>query len=359
MYIVILAGGSGTRFWPLSRTSRPKQLISLTGGSTMLQRTVERVLPLTPKRIMVITNHLQADETSRQLAQYSSVPIDVIAEPAAKNTAAAIGLAATIIAAHDPAGIMAVLPADHFIKDENTFRQTLLVAAQAAGKSYLVTLGIMPSRPETGYGYIEAEMELRGSGPFPVKRFVEKPDFETALSYLTAGTFFWNSGMFIWRADTILEEIDTYLPDLSATLAEISFSGDVWELSDLRLQIKVMYEKIESISIDYGIMEKSNRVLVVPVEMGWSDVGSWSALPEVVAADRNGTVCINSGEQVAINSENCIIYGNGQTIATVGVSNLIIVTTPDAVLVCDIKHAQDVKKVVEQLSARGKTDSIS
>jgi len=202
-------------------------------------------------------------------------------------------------------------------------------------------------------------MELRGSGPFPVKRFVEKPDLETALNYLTAGTFFWNSGMFIWRADTILEEIDTYLPDLSATLAEIKFSGDVWELSDLRLQIKAMYEKIESISIDYGIMEKSTRVLVVPVEMGWSDVGSWSALPEVVAADHNGTVCINSGEQVAINSENCIIYGNGQTIATVGVSNLIIVTTPDAVLVCDIEHAQDVKKVVEQLSARGKTDSIS
>lgn len=359
MYIVILAGGSGTRFWPLSRTSRPKQLISLTGGATMLQRTVERVLPLNPKRIMVITNRLQADETSRQLAHYSSIPIDVIAEPAAKNTAAAIGLAATIIAAHDPAGIMAVLPADHFIKDENAFRQTLLVAAQAAGKSYLVTLGIMPSRPETGYGYIEAEMELRGSGPFPVKRFVEKPDLETALGYLTAGTFFWNSGMFIWRADTILEEIDTYLPDLSATLAEISFSGDVWELSDLRLQINAMYEKIESISIDYGIMEKSARVLVVPVEMGWSDVGSWSALPEVMAADRNGTVCINSGEQVAINSENCIIYGNGQTIATVGVSNLIIVTTPDAVLVCGIEHAQDVKKVVEQLSARGKTDSIS
>src|SRR6185369_2642626 len=204
MYIVILAGGSGTRFWPLSRAARPKQLISITGDRSMLQRTVERVLPLKPKRILIITNMVQAEETVRQLGQYRNVPIDVIAEPTAKNTAPAIALAATIIAAHDPEGMMVVLPADHFIKDEQALQQALADAAHAARKGYLVTLGILPSRPETGYGYIEADVELRGRGPFPVLRFVEKPPLAEAVRYLDAGNFYWNSGMFIWRADTIL-----------------------------------------------------------------------------------------------------------------------------------------------------------
>ena len=183
MYIVILAGGSGTRFWPLSRIARPKQLISITGDRSMLQRTVERVLPLKPKRILIITNALQAEETEHQVAGYRGVPIDVIAEPVGRNTAPAIGLAATIIAAHDPAGVMAVLPADHFIKDEESLRETLIEASHTARNGYLVTLGIMPSRPETGYGYIEADMDMRGEGPFPVKRFVEKPPLEEAVHH--------------------------------------------------------------------------------------------------------------------------------------------------------------------------------
>src|SRR5512137_2430319 len=207
MYIVILAGGSGTRFWPLSRAARPKQLISITGDRTMLQRTVERVLPLKPKRILIVTNRLQTEETERQLAHYRKVPIDVISEPSAKNTAPAIGLAAAIISAHDPEGLMVVLPADHYIRDEAALQQALINAGHTARNGYLVTLGIMPSRPETGYGYIEAEMELRGTAPFPVRRFVEKPPLEKALGYLEAGNFFWNSVMFIWRADVIMAEI--------------------------------------------------------------------------------------------------------------------------------------------------------
>jgi len=355
VYIVILAGGSGTRFWPLSRTTRPKQLISITGDRSMLQRTVERVLPLKPKRILVITNHLQAEETERQLLRYRKVPIDVIAEPVARNTAAAIGLAAAIIAAHDPTGIMAVLPADHFIKDEEALRDTLIHAGHAAKNGYLVTLGIMPSRPETGYGYIEADMDLRGEGPFPVRRFVEKPPLEEAMRYLEEGNFFWNSGMFIWRADTILSEMESFLPVLYKKITAISYIGDVWELSDLDEQIATAYQEIESISIDFGIMEKSSRVQVLPVEMGWSDVGSWSSLPEVVEPDSSGTVCINAAGHVAIDSADCLIYADNRMVATVGVSNLVIVSTPDAILVCNRERCQDVKKVVEQLGAEGLT----
>ena len=355
MYIVILAGGSGTRFWPLSRAARPKQLISITGDRTMLQRTVERVLPLNPKRILVITNQVQAEESKRQLADYRGTPIDVIAEPSARNTAAAIGLAATIIAAHDPAGIMAVLPADHFIKDEEGLRTTLIKARHTAHLGYLVTLGVMPSRPETGYGYIEADTELRGDGPFPVRRFVEKPPLEEAVRYLLEGNFFWNSGMFIWRCDTILSELALHQPDLRQALAGLSFTGDIWELSDLAEQIKAMYASVASVSIDYAVMEKSSKVQVVPVEMGWSDVGSWSALPEVAPPDASGTVCINAAGHIAIDSSDCLIYADGKVVAMVGVKGLIVVSTPDALLVCDRERAQDVKKVVEELAARGLT----
>ncbi|ABK99702.1 mannose-1-phosphate guanylyltransferase [Pelobacter propionicus] len=353
MYIVILAGGSGTRFWPLSRTSRPKQLISICGDRTMLQRTVERVLPLKPKRIMIVTNVLQAEETRHQVSGYHGVPIDVVAEPVARNTAPAIGLAATIIAAHDPRGVMVVLPADHFIRDEDALRTTLVAAGHTARNGYLVTLGIVPSRPETGYGYIEADTELRGQGPFPVRRFVEKPPLEDALRYLDEGSYFWNSGMFIWRCDTILEEIATHMPDLSSLLTEISFTGDVWELSDLQSQIGELFPRAASISIDYGIMERSDRVQVLPVEMGWSDVGSWSALPEVIEPDGDGTVSVNTAGHIAIDSRDCLIYGDGRLVATVGVSNLIVVSTPDALLVCHRERAQEVKKVVAELSARG------
>ena len=359
MYIVILAGGSGTRFWPLSRVAMPKQLISITGDRSMLQRTVERVLPLKPKRILVVTNQLQAEETGRQLLQYHrSVPVDVIAEPFGRNTAPAIGLAAAVIAAHDPAGVMAVLPADHFIKDEAALCDTLLAGAEAARNGYLVTLGILPSRPETGYGYIEADMDLRGAGPFPVRRFVEKPPREEALRYLDEGNYFWNSGMFIWQAATILKEMEHYIPALHSALKRISFTNDVWELSDLEGQIDAIYQEVPSISIDYGVMERSTNVLMLPVEMGWSDVGSWSALPEVVEPDSDGTVCINAAGHIAIDSCDCLIYADNRMVATVGVHGLVVVSTPDAILVCDRERCQDVKKVVEQLGAAGLTDFL-
>jgi mannose-1-phosphate guanylyltransferase len=357
MYIVILAGGSGTRFWPLSRKARPKQLISITGDLSMLQRTVERVLPLNPKRILVITNHLQAAETGQQMRRYDSVPIDVIAEPVGRNTAPAIGLAAALIASRDPSGVMAVLPADHFIKNEQKLRDTLALAGRAASNGFLITLGILPSRPETGYGYIEAGAEplTEGcpEGPYQVRRFVEKPPLAEAVRYLEEGNFYWNSGMFVWRADTILEEMAAFMPVLHQKLADVHLTAASWEDADLNERIADLYQDIESISIDYGIMEKSSRVLLVPVEMGWSDVGSWSALPEVIEPDNHGTVCVNAAGHIAVDSSGCLIYADQRLVATIGVDNIVIVSTPDAILVCDRERCQDVKKVVEMLGAEG------
>jgi mannose-1-phosphate guanylyltransferase len=293
---------------------------------------------------------------------YDSIPIDVIAEPAARNTAPAIGLAAALIAARDPSAVMVVLPADHFIKNETALRDTLSFAGDAAAGGYLLTLGILPSRPETGYGYIEAGMDSPGNGdargPFPVRRFVEKPPLAEAVRYLHEGNFFWNSGMFIWRADTILGELKVFLPALHDKLVPLISSGAEEGAGTLKERIAVLYQDIASVSIDYAVMEKSSRVQMVPVEMGWSDVGSWSALPEVVEPDNLGTVCINSAGHIAVDSSDCLIYTDGRMVATVGVHNLVIVSTADAILVCARDRCQDVKKVVEQLGSDGLTDYL-
>ena len=354
MYVVILAGGSGTRFWPVSRMSRPKQLISVFDGPTMLQRTVERVLPMKPKRILVVTNALQAEETERQLAIYRRrLPIEIVSEPVGRNTAPAIGLAAIIIAAHDPQAVMAVLPADHFIRDEEGLRDSLELASVTARNGYLVTLGIEPTSPETGYGYIEAEISMRGTGPYPVIRFVEKPPLEQALLYLQAGNFLWNSGMFVWRADVILEEISKHAPELGEALDSLHFGGDVWDAADLVPQIDAIYPSLASQSIDYAVMEKSDRVKMVAADIGWSDVGSWSALPEVIQGDENLNVVVNTAAHLAVESTGCIVSGNNGIVATVGVDNLVVVSSGNCVLVCRKDRSQDVKAVVEQLQARG------
>ena len=354
MYAVILAGGSGTRFWPLSRKKNPKQLMSVFGGKSMLQRTVERVLPLKPKRILVVTNTLQAEESARQLKAYhKECRVDIIEEPVGRNTAPAIGLAASIIARHDPDGLMLVLPADHYIVQEEQFRETVQQAKATALNGYLVTMGIVPSKPETGYGYIEAEKELRGRGPYPVKRFVEKPNLTRAVEFINAGNFYWNSGMFIWRADVILDKLMVFMPELSAALARLIFSEDVWELEDLNLQIESIYRGIAGESIDFGVMEKADNVVVVPAEFGWSDVGSWGALPEVLKPDPAGNVAISVREELALDAEGCLVYGGGKLIALIGVNDLIVVDTPDALMVCHRDRAQDVKKIVEELEKRG------
>ena len=349
MIIVILAGGSGTRFWPLSRVRHPKQLMSVLGGKSMLQRTVERVLPLKPERIMVITNQLQAEETAAQLAYLTEVSIEVIAEPVGRNTAPAVGLAARLAAAN-PDAVMAVLPADHVIPDEELFCEILRQGEAAAKKGNLVTLGITPSRPETGYGYIEVAAGSSGDGPFPVLRFVEKPNRERAEQFVTSGNFYWNSGMFLWRADTILEEMQRFLPDLHRGLMGIEVSDDGTASGE---QIATFYRQTASESIDFGVMERSARVVMIPASFGWSDVGSWSALPEVLEGDVNGNVIINTSGEVLTDAKGCLVYGGGKMVALLGVSDLIVVETPDAFLVCPRDRAQEVKGIVGELERRG------
>jgi mannose-1-phosphate guanylyltransferase len=358
MYVVILAGGAGARFWPLSRRQHPKHLMSVFGGQSMLQRTVERTVPLEPERILVVTNALQAAETARQLDYLRDVPIDIIAEPVGRNTAPAIGLAAAVIARHDTEAVMAVLPADHYIVDEERFRATLLRAQEAARQGLLVTLGIRPDRPETGYGYIEADQSLCADGPWPVKRFVEKPSLERALEFLSARNFYWNSGMFVWQVRVILAEIEQHMPELYAGLIELKGSAGDWDLADLPSQIAGLYSAIESQSIDYGIMEKAARAVVIPADFGWSDVGSWRALPAVIAPDADGNVVINAQGNITIDSRGCLIYGGGKLVALVGVQHLIVVNTEDALLVCAEERAQEVKKVVETLERQGKKDYL-
>jgi mannose-1-phosphate guanylyltransferase len=354
MYIVILAGGSGTRFWPLSRNKSPKQLMSILGGKSMLQRTIERVLPLNPQGVLVVTNTVQAGETASQLEAYrNKVRIEIVEEPIGRNTAPAIGLAAAIIANHAPEALMVVLPADHYITDEDKFRRTLRIGGEQARSGCLVTLGIVPTQPETGYGYIEVAAEMAGSGPYPVRKFVEKPNREKALEFLEAGNFFWNSGMFIWRADVILGQIKQHMPVLAAALASLSIPAAMNDLSALKPQVAEMYQAIAGESIDYGVMEKADNVVVIPSSFGWSDVGSWSALPEVIEPDDAGNVMINVNGQVSLDSSGCLVYGGGKLVALVGVENLIVVDTADAVLLCSKERAQDVKKVVEELQRRG------
>lgn len=354
MYIVILAGGSGTRFWPLSRKKTPKQLMSVFGGMSMLQRTVERVLPLKPERILVVTNTLQAEETRRQLAPLKNDRISIVEEPLARNTAPAIGLAATIIEREDPTAVMAVLPADHYIQDREAFLETLLKAEKAAAHWGLVTLGIVPTGPETGYGYIEADKGKVEDGVFPVRRFVEKPCREKALEFIESGNFYWNSGMFVWRADVILDRIRTHMPDLSGGLATLKVPADMDRLSGMKTQVEDIYSRIKPESIDYGVMEKTDGVVVIPSSFGWSDVGSWNALPGLIDADGDGNVTIGAGRVVTLDSRGCLVSaGDDKLIALLGVDDLVVVDTGDALLICPRERAQDVKQVTEELERMG------
>ena len=356
MYVVIMAGGSGTRFWPLSRTRTPKQLMSVFGGKSMLQRTVERVLPLKPERVMVVTNSEQAAETRRQLADYGQCPLDIVAEPVGRNTAPAIALAAAIIGHHDADATMLVLPADHYIRNEAEFCRIVTLAGKAAAGGALITLGVEPTRPETGYGYIEADP---ATDPLrPVKRFVEKPDAATALQFLEAGNFYWNSGMFIWRVAAIRAELDRLMPDLAAAMDRLEFAPQRWALEALAPQIDRLYPGLAGESIDYGVMERAAQVKVIPASFGWSDVGSWSALPEVIEADSNGIVAIETAGLIAIDSSASLVYGDGKLTALIGVDNLIVVATPDALLVCSQERAQEVKKVVERLQQLGRREYL-
>jgi mannose-1-phosphate guanylyltransferase/mannose-6-phosphate isomerase len=355
LYAVIMAGGSGTRFWPLSRETMPKQLLRIGGEETLIQQTVRRILPLVAaERVLVVTNAGLHDTVTAQLAAGfgSSWERNIILEPEARNTAPAIGLAALHLQRLDPESCMVVLSADHAIRDGAGLIALLERARQAAGRGRLVTLGITPDRPETGYGYIRAGAVFAGeeaTGARAVEAFVEKPDRETAAGYLSHGGYYWNSGIFVWRTATLLAEIARHAPALGAALDTIRASIGTEREDDV---IREVFATLAPISIDYAVMEKTDRAAVIPaVDIGWSDVGSWTALEEV--ADRDAAGNVISGNVIDIDSRDSVIYAEKRLVATIGLTGLVVVDTPDATLVCTKERAQDVKQVVEKIRRRG------
>lgn len=343
MYALILAGGSGTRLWPHSRSARPKQFLSLKGGVTMLQETVNRVLPLVPLRqIIVATGAAYAEIVAEQLPELPRE--NLLIEPCGRGTAPCIGLAAMQLRRRDPGAVMAVLSADHQIERPRVFREQLAIAERMAAQGHLVTLGITPTAPATGYGYIERGGLLHqegGHAVYRVQRFVEKPDLPTATRYVESGSFVWNAGMFVWRADRILEELERHRPRLAFDLAAIDAAA---ETPHAQAAMETIWPDIEDVAIDVAVMERTERAVVIPADIGWSDVGDWAALAEVLPQDTDGNATI--GTTLSIDTRNTLIYGNGRLVATIGVEDLVIVDTHDVVLVCPRSRVQDVKAMV-------------
>jgi mannose-1-phosphate guanylyltransferase/mannose-6-phosphate isomerase len=353
MYAVIMAGGSGTRFWPLSREKMPKQLLKIGGEDTLICQTINRILPaISFDDIFTVTNRDIVDAISQQLSTKFNRPWDknMILEPEPKNTAPALGLAALHLERLDPDGVMVALAADHFIQKTDDFLRLLGQADKAARLGYLVTLGIKPNRPETGYGYIKAGsvcQENGINGVCKVEAFVEKPDLDTAQGYLKQGNYFWNSGIFIWKSKILLQEIEKHDPPLYRGLMEIKRSIGTDQEESV---ITAVFKNLRSVSIDYAVMEKTDRAAVIPADIGWSDVGSWTALDEVSEHDPAGNIV--SGNVIDFGSQDSIIYAEKRLVATIGLKDLVVVDTPDATLVCSKGRAQDVKKVVDEIKKR-------
>lgn len=360
LYPVIMAGGSGTRFWPLSRHLFPKQLLRIIGEETLIQQTMRRVLSTaSADRVLISTNPAQADSIRVQLSEWKDALRDnFVLEPEGRNTAPAIGLVALELVRRNPDAIMLVVPADHVVKGQRAFNGAVALAADLAAQGYLVTFGIKPIRPETGYGYIRPNRKVglgkkgRLSG-HPVKQFVEKPNVKKAQEYLKSGEYYWNSGMFLWRAATILDEIRRHQPELARGLDRIS---QLIKTGSKQAAIDDEYRKLTPISIDTGVMERSSKAAVVPVTFHWSDVGSWGSLDEVALKNKAGNVV--DGRVVDIGSTRSIIYGDRRLVATIGLTDMVVVDTPDATLVCPKSRAQDVKKVVEILKQQGAPEHL-
>lgn len=348
MYAVILAGGSGTRFWPKSREKRPKQFLDITGSGSMLQQTVDRILPLVPyERTIIVAGTELEDEVRKELPELP--PENLLLEPVGRNTAPAIGYAAMALRKRDPEAVMAILPADHMIQKKEKLLQVLRMGEKIAREHpFLITLGITPTRAETGYGYIEQGEPSSEEGIFRVQCFTEKPDRKTAEEFLKSGRFSWNSGMFLWKAGAILSAMQKLCPEIYRSLVEIEDALGTEQEQEI---LRSSYEEIRADSIDYAVMEKSRDVLVIPVELGWSDVGSWSALEDILGKDESGNIL--KGKTALLKTRNSIVYAQKRLVAAVGIENLIIVETEDAVLVCRKDDAQEVKKIVELLKVRG------
>jgi len=370
-FAVIMAGGRGERLWPLSIPERPKQFLKLSEEGTMLQQTVERILALVPKEEIYIA----IPERFKKLTfdQLDLPAENLIVEPVGRNTAPCIGLAAIMLEAKDPHGVMVVLPADHVIKKRERFLEILKRAIEVAKTgNYLVTLGIVPDHPATGYGYIhcgphgispyqvipqggELFGENDGIEVYRVQRFTEKPSENTAERFLSEGGYYWNSGMFIWRVDVILAEIEQRMPQLYAGLQEIKEHLDK---PDRDIVIRKVYQEQEPISIDYGVMERSSRALMIPADIGWSDVGDWSALDALFEKDENENIV--QANHLAIDTINSVVYSTqDRPVATIGLDNIVIIETEEALLVMDKARAQEVREIVKKIKKDKQPKSMS
>ncbi|MBA3531830.1 MAG: NTP transferase domain-containing protein [Ardenticatenales bacterium] len=358
LYALILAGGVGTRLWPRSRATLPKQMLDLTSDLTMLQQTVERIREIIPpEHIWVMTNAEYVDLVREQVPD---LPLDhIVGEPSPKGTAPAIGLGAQYVARIASQGTMFALHADHFISNEAGFRQAMLAAAEVAREGWLVNLGVQPDRPETGYGYVELGDSLglfAGQPAHKVLRFREKPEIESARQYVESGRYLWNSGIFCWRVDVIQQEFERLLPEIQQSLQRIGAAlGSEHAGETLREEWEHLPRET---TIDRGIMEHAARVATVPISVGWNDVGAWDSLAALIPPDGQGNRITGTGDTVVLDSKNIFVYSEEKLVAIVGVKDLIIVDTGDALLVMPHDRAQEVKQIVEQLRHRGRTDLL-
>jgi len=371
MYALIMAGGVGSRLWPRSRKPTPKQLLNLTSERTMLQEAVARLEPLfEPQHTFVVTS---AEYVPAMRHQVPALPAEnYVIEPSGHGTAPCIGLAALYLRRLDPDAVMAVLTADHYIEKSDAFREALAAAGQIAREDYLVTLGIKPAFPSTGYGYILRDQKLTEVGnleSYRVKRFTEKPDLPTARKFVASGRYYWNSGMFVWRVAEIMAEFQRQMPALFAQLTEIDRAIGTPQEKDVLTRVWAEVENqtidygimegarnvavipVENQTIDYGIMEGARNVAVIPVDIGWSDVGSWATLLDILPGDESGNVV--TGQHLGIDTRRTLVYSPHRLVATVGLEDMIVVDTGDALLVCSKERAQDVKKIVDALKAQG------
>jgi mannose-1-phosphate guanylyltransferase len=349
-YAVIMAGGGGTRLWPISRKEKPKQLLPLLGKETLFQSTIARLAKLfSPERILVVTIAELAREMQEQVP---AIPAEnYLIEPAPRGTASVVALAAAVLKKRDPQAIMAIQTSDHYIRNRDLFHYLIKTAFDVADKNYLVTLGITPTFPSTAYGYIQQGEALDGDYKYPVymvKRFKEKPDEATAQQLLRSGEHSWNSGMFVWRADTILAEIQKQMPELFKIVKEIASAWDTAERNDV---LQSHWYDLQNQTIDYGIMEKADQVAVLPASgLGWSDVGSWDSLFDILMPDMHGNVA-TSAQHLALETNNTLVYSNNdeRLVVTIGVDDMVIVDAGDVLMICKVDQSQKVREVVEHL----------
>jgi len=353
---VVMSGGSGRRFWPLSRQAHPKQLVELAGGKSLLELTLERLLPVFgPKGIWVVTQARQAEATRRTVSRFG--PVRVVAEPVGKNTAPCIAYAASLAKAEFGEATMAFLPADHLITKRAAFARLLRAGLDfVERRGMLLTLGIKPTRPATGFGYIKrgARLPVAGKlGIYKVVKFTEKPSLGTASKYVSSGAYLWNAGIFLFTASAVLEEIDRHLPALGR---EFRALRGLPAGRDAKRRLARCYSVIDDVSIDFGVMEKTTRACVLPADIGWDDLGSWESFAAHMTRDRAGNSV--RGSHVSLDSRNCVIYAEGGLVATIGLEGIVVVATRDAVLVAARSEAEKVKRLTDLIEEKGLTDLL-